>query len=96
MKNSIFSIIVIMLLTAVAPEAKSETRAANSSTGIIHILLGKNTNNSSSRSKRLRKRKLKKVVRKVARVYRDVKPDRESRKKSRKIQRKARRIINIF
>ncbi|MHB1179888.1 MAG: hypothetical protein ACYCZO_16350 [Daejeonella sp.] len=95
MKNGIFSIIIIFLLTAVVPEAKSESVTTNSSKDLIHLLLGKSEGGRSV-SKRVKKRKLKKAVRKVARVYRNVKPDRQSKKKSRKTQRKARRIINIF
>lgn len=93
MKSSIFSIIVIMLLTAVAPEAKSETQISNSSSSLIHLFGG---NSGKSISKRAKKRKLKKFVRKTGRVYRNVKTDRDSRKKSRKVQRNVRRIINIF
>ncbi len=95
MKKCIFSIILVLLISAIAPEAKSETIVKNSSTGLIHLLLSKN-DNSSAQSKRVKKRKIKKVVRKVARVYRSGKTDRSKIKKSRKIQRQARRIINIF
>lgn len=95
MKKSIFCIILIVLFSSIAPEAKSETTVKNSSTGLIHLFLSKN-DNSSAQNKRVKKRKIKKVVRKVARVYRQGKTDRSKIKKSRKIQRQARRIINIF
>lgn len=95
MKKTILSIIFILLLTAVMPEAKSESVASTNSKELIQLLLRSNESGRAS-GKFFKKRKLKKAIRKVARVYRQVKPDRENRKKSRKLQRKARRIINIF
>ena len=95
MKKTILSIIFILLLTAVMPEAKSESVASINSKELIQLLLRSNESGRAS-GKFFKKRKLKKAIRKVARVYRKVKPDRENRKKSRKLQRKARRIINIF
>jgi chromosomal replication initiation ATPase DnaA len=94
MNKSIFSIIFLLLFTALIPAAKSETFSnRNTVTELVQHLLGAKSESTSSRQK---KKKLKKIVRKTARVYRSVKTDSESRKKSRKIQRKARRIINIF
>lgn len=95
MKKSIFSLIFLFLFAAVLPEARSETATNTISSSVISLLFGK-SENSSSRSIRVKKRKIKKVVRKVARVYRKGKTDRSKIKKSRKIQRQARRIINIF
>ena len=95
MKKTILSIIFILLLTSIMPEAKSESVASINSKELIQLLLRSNESGRAS-GKFFKKRKLKKAIRKVARVYRKVKPDRENRKKSRKLQRKARRIINIF
>jgi len=92
MKKIIFSVIIVFLITAVMPEARSETSTSILSPSVISLVFGK----SSARNKQTKKRKIKKVVRKVARVYRKGKTDRSSIKKSRKIQRQARRIINIF
>lgn len=94
MKKSVFSLIILFLLATVIPEGRMEA-AANPTSTVIDLLVGK-SKSTSEKSKRLKKRKLKKVVRKVARVYRKGKTDRSKIKKSRKIQRKARRIINIF
>jgi len=94
MNKSIFSIIFLLLFTAIIPVAKSEI-VSNRTTvkELVQHLIGAKSQSTNSRQK---KKKLKKIIRKTARVYRSVKTDSESRKKSRKIQRKARRIINIF
>lgn len=94
MKKSVISLIIIFLIAAVLPEARSETAVSTSSSSVVHFLFGSSEANTAS--KRLKKRKLKKVVRKVARVYRKGKKDRSKIRKSRRIQRQARRIINIF
>jgi chromosomal replication initiation ATPase DnaA len=93
MNKSIFSIIFLLLFTALIPAAKSETVSNQNLKELVQQLLGAKSQSGNSRVK---KKKLKKIVRKTARVYRSVKTDSESKKKSRKIQRKARRIINIF
>jgi len=94
MNKSIFSIIFLLVFTAIIPAANSETLSnQNSVKELVQHLIGVKSQSTNSRQK---KKKLKKIVRKTARVYRSVKTDSESRKKSRKIQRKARRIINIF
>ena len=94
MNKSIFTIVFLILFTALIPIAKSETVSNRIAVKeLVQHLLGAKSKSTNSRQK---KKKLKKIVRKTARVYRSVKTDSESRKKSRKIQRKARRIINIF
>lgn len=87
---------LVFLIAAVMPEARSVTSASPLSNSVISLVFGKSLSHSSARNKRVKKRKIKKAVRKVARVYRKGKTDRSSIKKSRKIQRQARRIINIF
>ncbi|SDM85892.1 hypothetical protein SAMN05421813_12611 [Daejeonella rubra] len=93
MKKSIFSIIFLLLFTALIPAAKSETFSNRNVKELVQQLLGAK---SQSNNSRVKKKKLKKIVRKTARIYRSVKTDSDSRKKSRNIQKKARRIINIF
>lgn len=94
MKKSIFTIIVIVLLTSVVPAAKSETQYANHKREVTELLSKKQGANLAESF--LKKRKLKKVVRKTGKVYRKIKSDRDSKKKSRKLQRTVRGIINIF
>ena len=95
MKKSIFTIVFIVLITAVIPPAKSETLSVRHQSELVHLLIGKKDAGKSG-ERRLNKRKLKRAVRKAARIYREIKTDRESKQKSRNVQRKARRIINIF
>lgn len=93
-EKSIFTIIVIVLLTSVVPAAKSETQNANHKREVTELLSKKQGANLAESL--LKKRKLKKVVRKTGKVYRKIKSDRDSKKKSRKLQRTVRGIINIF
>lgn len=93
MKNSLYSMIIFLLISFTLPEAKAEILNDFNARGLKEYLIKTKSENSLNRQK---KKKLKKVVRKAGRIYRIVKPDAENRKKSRKVQRTTRRIINIF
>jgi hypothetical protein len=95
MKKITFSILLILLFTAIIPASGVE--AGNKSDKLELIRFLKSTiEKGTSGNSFLRKRKLKKTLRKGGRLYRKVKNDRASKKKSRKVQRKIRGIINIF
>lgn len=93
MKKTMFSMIILLMITFVLPDAKAESRNTLNA-GLLKEFSSKMHSNANLN--RLKKKKLKKIVRKAVKAYRIVKPDKENKQKSRKIQRTTRRIINIF
>lgn len=91
MKKTMFSIIILLMISFVLPDAKAESRNTLNA-GLLKEL----SSEMHANSNRLKKKKLKKIVRKAGKAYRIIKPDKENKQKSRKIQRTTRRIINIF
>jgi len=93
MKKTMFSMIILLMISFVLPDAKAASRNIPNA-GLLKEFSSKILSNANSN--RIKKKKLKKIVRKAGKAYRIVKPDKENKQKSRKIQRTTRRIINIF